>query len=120
MPVSWQQNSGNLGVFTVTGKLTTEELQQVQSQAELVIQKLGGIKILILLDDFAGWEKAEGWEDFSFAERNDQYIEKMAIVGDRKWEDLVYAFTLKGLRPFPIEYFNDGETAAAQQWLLTE
>ena len=120
MPVSWQLNTDKLGVFTISGKLSTDELQQAQDQAELVIQKLGGIRILILLDDFAGWEKAEGWDDFSFAERNDQYIEKMAIVGDREWEDLVYAFTLKGLRPFAIEYFSKSEKEKAQHWLLTE
>ncbi len=103
----------------MSGKLSIDELQLAQNQADLVIQKLGGIKILIILDNFSGWEKAEGWDDFSFAERNDRYIEKIAIVGDRKWEDLAYAFTLKGLRPFPIEYFKDGESEAAEHWLLT-
>jgi hypothetical protein len=35
-------------------------------------------------------------------ERNDPYIEKMAIVGDKRWEDLALMFAAKGLGPFPI------------------
>jgi hypothetical protein len=53
----------------------------------------------------------------SFPERNDPYIEKIAIVGDPQWQDLVYAFTLKGLRPVPIEYFSTDEEFRARQWL---
>lgn len=120
MPVNWEIDTDGLGVFTVSGKLTLDDLQQAQNQAELVIKKLGEIKLLIILDGFSGWEKSEGWEDLSFGERNDQFIKKAAIVGDRKWEDLLYAFTLKGLRPFPIEFFNEGDVASAQKWLSEE
>ena len=120
MPVSWKLDADNLGVFIISGKLTSNDLGLAQNQAETVIHKLGEIRFLIILDNFAGWEKGENWDDFSFGERNDPFIKKIAIVGDRKWEDLVYAFTLRGLRPFPIEYFNEGDISTAQQWLLAE
>jgi hypothetical protein len=117
MPIKWKIDSGNLGVFHVSGKLGKAEYLSAQNEAEAAIQELGSIRILILLEDFAGWERSEGWEDLSFAEKNDPFIEKMAIVGDPQWRDLVYAFTLKGLRPVPIEYFNIGEEARAREWL---
>ena len=41
----------------------------------------------------------------------------MAIVGERKWEDLALLFTAKGLRPFPIEYFEPKTMTEAQDWL---
>ncbi|MCK5307531.1 MAG: STAS/SEC14 domain-containing protein, partial [Zetaproteobacteria bacterium] len=40
-----------------------------------------------------------------------------AIVGDAEWRDLVYAFTGKGLREVPIEYFEANQEEAARQWL---
>lgn len=120
MPVSWKLNTDNLGIFTVTGKLASDELKQAQNQAEKIIKQLGGIKILIVLDEFLGWKKDQHWDDFSFGERNDQYINKIAIVGDKKWEDLIYAFTLKGLRPFPIEYFSEADLSLAKEWLIKE
>ena len=44
-------------------------------------------------------------------------MQKLAIVGDGKWESLALMFTAKGLRPFPIEYFPSGQDNAARAWL---
>lgn len=41
-------------------------------------------------------------------------------VAQRREKCPVYAFTLNELRPFPIEYFNEGEISAAQKWLSEE
>ena len=78
---------------------------------------LGALSLLILLQNFTGWEDVEGWDDLSFVQRNDPFITKMAIVGDEKWRDMAYMFTLKGLRPVPIEYFASDAQRAARQWL---
>ena len=97
--------------------LNVSDVSNVQTECEVAIKKIGNINILVILDNFSGWGKGEGWEDLSFAERNDQFINKFAIVGDEKWKDLAYAFTLKGLRPVPIKYFGAGDEAAAREWL---
>ena len=117
MPVKFKTESGNVGVFRISGKLGLAELESAQGECEAMIRNVGKIKILALLDNFQGWEKAQGWEDLSFADRNDAYIEKFAIVGDKQWEDLAYAFTAKGLRPVPIEFFAEGEESTAREWL---
>jgi len=117
MPIKWDFDSGNLCVYTVTGKLGKAEYEKGQQEAEAAIKKLGSIRILIVLENFSGWERVQGWEDLSFSEQNDPYIEKIAIVGDPQWKDLVFAFTLKGLRPVPIEYFSTDEKSRARQWL---
>lgn len=54
MPIKWEIESGNLGVYTVFGKLGKAEYQKAQQDAEAVIQKLGSIKILIVLENFSG------------------------------------------------------------------
>lgn len=116
MPIAWEYEDGGLVVFRVMGMLTKTGLDNAQTQAEPEIQK-GGAKLLVIADGFTGWDKDGNWEDLSFTERNDPYIEKMAIVGDEQWRDLAYTFTLRGLRGFPIEYFSAGEEAAARGWL---
>lgn len=117
MTIEWKLEDDNLAVFNISGKLGKAEYDQILSEIESAIEKVGDIKILVLLEDFTGWEKAKGWEDASFADRNDVYIKRFAIVGDEKWRDLVSVFTLKGLRPVPIEYFSEGKEQAARQWL---
>ena len=73
-------------------------------------------RVLVLTHNFAGWERGGAWNDFSFSD-SDASIERMAIVGDRKWEDLALMFTAKGLRAFPIEFFAPEQVSAAQDWL---
>jgi hypothetical protein len=117
MAIQFAVEKGDLGVFRVSRHLSVAELEQAQEECEAVIKKEGQIKILVVLENFAGWEKAKGWEDVSFPQRNDPYIKKMAIVGDAEWRDLVYAFTGKGLRKVPIEYFDVNQEKSARQWL---
>lgn len=119
MPINLEFEKGSLAVFRVSGTLGRVEFERAQSQCEAKIRELGRVKILVLMDNFAGWEKTEGWEDMSFADRNDEFIDKLAIVGDAEWRDLAYAFTAKGLRPVPIEYFDANQETAARRWLET-
>ncbi|MGH7844003.1 MAG: STAS/SEC14 domain-containing protein [Candidatus Binatia bacterium] len=50
---------------------------------------------------------------------NEHYkdIDKIAVVGDEKWKDLVYAFLAKGFRRAAVEYFVPGDLAKARAWL---
>jgi SpoIIAA-like len=118
MPIEFEFEGGGLAVARVSGKLRKVELDRAQRECEEMIKKIGRVKILVLTKNFAGWERAEGWDDTSFADRNDPYIEKIAVVGGAKWRDLVYAFTGRGLRPVPIQYFEPDQEGAARQWLV--
>ena len=110
-------DDSNIYLVEVSKVLGINELRSMQKKCEEIIQKIGHIKILIVISDFVGWEKADGWEDNSFSERNDASIDKIAIVGDEKWQDLAYVFTVKGLRPVEIEFFEESKIASATQWL---
>ena len=96
--------SGHVLTVKVSGTLTEPELASLQAAAGRIIGTGGKWRVLVLTPNFAGWERGGDWNDFSFSD-NDASIERMAIVGERKWEDLALLFTAKGLRPFPIEYF---------------
>ena len=63
---------------------------------------------LALTENFKGWERGGSWDDFSFQSDQDVHIERMAIVGERQWEELALLFTAKGLRTFPIRVFRPG------------
>ena len=120
MSITWQIEADNLVVFRVSGRLRINEFLHVQEEMGTAIADLGRVSVLILLEDFDGWEDAAGWGDVSYLERNDPYIRKMAIVGEEKWRDKIYMFTLKGLRPVPIEYFTPDAQSQARTWLRVE
>ena len=101
----------------VSGLLTHPELTAVQNQIVQQVQQSGMVRVLVLTEHFAGWEKGGNWGDISFQADHDADIEKMAIVGDAKWEELTSIFPARGLRPFPIEYFLPDELEKAREWI---
>lgn len=109
----------NAGIVTtrVSGTLTQAALSGMQKAVAEVIRRQGKVRILVLAEQFAGWERGGAWNDFSFQAQYDPSIEKMAIVGDQRWEDLALIFTAKDLRRFPIEYFAPDELDKARAWL---
>lgn len=109
--------TGKVLTARISGRLTQPELAKLQEAAAQTIRRQGKVRILAIAENFQGWEKGGNWEDDSFQSENDPHIEKMAIVGDRKWEDLAVIFVAKGLRSFPIEFFPTADLAKARAWL---
>lgn len=101
------------------GKVTYAEFSAMQKKAAELIQKRSSCRILVLLENFLGLEKAGEWGDVSFQAENDPFIGKIAIIGDPKWEDVALLFTAKGIRRVPIEFFTKEDLAKARKWLVT-
>jgi hypothetical protein len=113
-------NTGGIVTAKITGKLTHPELVALQKSATDILRQRGKARLLVVAENFQGWEKGGDWGDLSFQMENDTHIEKMAIVGEKKWEDLALVFAAKGLRKFPIEYFQPADLAKARAWLTAE
>lgn len=109
--------SGGILTAGSTGKLTQPELAALQQTVGELIQQQGKARLLVVADKFEGWQRGGDWGDLSFSMNYDDRIEKLAIVGDRQWEDLALVFASKGLRRFPIEYFPPADVARARAWL---
>jgi hypothetical protein len=109
--------SEGLLTIKITGKLKRSELDRAQQSAIEIIQKQGKVRFLVIAEDFQGWDNRGDWDDLSFQMQYDEYIEKIAIVGEKKWEDLAFAFVGKGLRPVTIEYFIPPDLGRARAWV---
>ena len=75
-------------------------------------------RVLVLLENFGGWEKGADWNNFDFMFSYGDKIAKIAIVGAGAKEAEVKAFTGAGLRPTPVGFFTMEETESARDWLL--
>lgn len=106
-----------LVTLRVSRRLTQEELAAAHAETARIIAVTGKIRVLVLAEDFDGWERGGEWSDFSFQQVHDPDIERMAIVGEEKWRDLALIFTTPGLRPFPIEFFPLARLEQARAWL---
>jgi hypothetical protein len=111
--------SGGVITLKVSGKLQEPQLTAAQNQVAEIINKQGKVRILAIAEDFKGWAREGNWADVSFSWNYDSSIEKMAIVADGEWETLALAFTAKGFREFPIEFFEPRDLEKARVWLAS-
>ncbi len=110
---------GEILTARIAGRLTQPELAALQQAAAGVIRQHGHVRMLVIAQDFQGWQKGGGWDDLSFMEY-DPYIRKMAIVGDKEWEEQALLFTGQAMRKFPIEYFQPADLDRAKAWLMAD
>jgi hypothetical protein len=120
MPVETVDASGALLHLKLGGRLRVAEFEHVTRIAEEMIGRCGKINILIELHDFNGWERNEQWADVSFATEHDEHIGKMAIVGEEKWKEDFFAFTMQPLRTTAIEFFDPSRIEEARNWVKTK
>ncbi len=112
MSVEIVEAAAGLVTVKITGKLTRAEQAEFQKRVTAVAEREGQVNVLALAQDFQGWEKGD-WGDLSLQAEFDRHVGKIAIVGDKKWNDMAALFTGKGLRRVEIEMFPDAEQARA-------
>jgi len=110
----------NVLMITLSGRLKQSEHAELQRSMAEKVGKQEKMGVLVIATAFEGWDKSSRWDDLEQQFAMDPLIRKMAIVGDKKWEDLAIMFTAKGLRRFPIEYFTPAEIAKATAWVESE
>ena len=117
MSANLEQHADRLCVLRIGGELKKSELDAAQSEFVEKIAGAGTVKLLVLLENFTGWERDEAWgdTDFFFSHRND--FERIAVVGNPRYEAQVLAFTGAGLRKGPVKFFSETGESEARAWL---
>jgi hypothetical protein len=113
--------AGGIITVRVSGPLKQPDwAAALRSAGALIGQHSNKVRILVIMEDFHGIVRGGDWGDVSFQVENDDLIEKIAIVGEKRWEDFAILFAGKGLRRFPVEYFQPSEMAKALDWVAQE
>ena len=119
MGVTIKQEDGNVYVMRITGQLKKSELDAVQAATakKLTADPQLRIKLLIIVENFQGWEHSTEWSDVSFYAEHGDKIEKIAIVADPKHQEELMMFMGAGIRPSPLKFFPPGQIKQACAWL---
>lgn len=110
---------GNRLEVCVTGKLERDDYDLFVPAAEELIKEHGKIRVLFVMRDFHGWTAGALWEDVKFDLKHFNHIERLAIVGESKWEHGMAVFC----RPFTtasLKYFDISKVNEARQWVSLE
>ena len=102
--------------FKMSGKLHDDDYKLFVPIVETAIKAQGKVRLLARFEDFHGWDLHAMWDDTKFATQHCHDVERIALVGDKKWEEwmakVCQPFTLAKLR-----YFDVAQIASAWQWL---
>ena len=102
----------------VRGTLKRTEFASCESELAARISAGEQPRMLVILQNFGGWERGEDWNNLDFMFTHGAKIAKIAIVGAGTKEAELKAFTGAGLRPSPVEFFAAEQQAEARAWLL--
>jgi hypothetical protein len=113
--VQESENGKVLEVY-VTGKLSEEDYGHFVPEVERLLKREGKISIVFEMSQFHGWEPGALWADVKFDFKHHGDIERLALVGDRRWQEWMAKFC----RPFTtarIRYFDHSDSQAARLWV---
>ena len=111
-----EKNGGKYLIVHVSGKLTTTDYELFVPEFERLVREHGKLRILFDMTSFHGWETGAVWEDIKFDIDHFADIERLAMVGETRWQKGMATFC----RPFTkasIRYFDHAEIDKARIWL---
>ena len=111
-----EQDNGKVLEVQVSGKLAHEDYLHFVPKFEQMVQQHGKIRVLFNMVGFHGWEAGALWDDIKFDVKHVSDVERLAMVGDKQWEEGMSVFC----RPFTtakIRYFDQTKSAEARTWL---
>jgi len=114
-----ENNEARVVEVKATGKLTTEDYKHFVPEIERLVQQHGKIRVLFEMRDFHGWTAGALWQDLKFDLRHFRDIERLAIVGEKKWEAGMATFC-KPFTTAKIRYFDQSQAEEARTWLKSE
>jgi hypothetical protein len=117
MPIQlYEEDGGKILIVQVSGKLDKEDYAGFVPVFERLAERHGKLRVLFDMAGFHGWETSAAWEDVKFAAKHFGDLERLAMVGEKKWQRGLATFG----RPFTqatVRYFDHADATKARNWL---
>jgi SpoIIAA-like len=117
MPIQIEPQPNDIYVLRISGILKRSEFGAEQSALARNIDIGSNPRLLVILENFEGWERGADWNDLDFMISHGGKISKIAIVAEPRWETLALAFAGAGVRRAPVKFFSPNELDQARSWL---
>lgn len=111
-----EEAGGKCLLVNLSGKLAKEDYQHFVPEVERLIQREGKVRMLVRMHDFHGWTMGALWEDIKFDFKHFNHIERVALVGESKWEAGMAVFC-KPFTSATVRYFDETHAEEAHRWL---
>ena len=114
-----ETNEGRIIEVHISGKVTAADYEHFVPTVERLVKQHGKIRLLVEMHDFHGWTAGALWQDIKFDARHFNDIERIAMVGESKWQQGMSVFC-KPFTAAKIRYYDHGAIDEARAWLLSD
>lgn len=117
MPIELTKKADGRAIhIRVKGRLTEGDYEKFVPQVEDLIKRYGKIRVLFEMEDFHGWTASALWEDLKFDLAHFKDIDRLAMVGEKKWQKGMAIFC-KPFTTATIKYFESNQLEQALDWI---
>ncbi|HEY8904385.1 MAG TPA: STAS/SEC14 domain-containing protein [Chthoniobacterales bacterium] len=118
MPIDLTEiQNGRVLEVRVSGKIVKEDYETFVPAMDRLVRQHGKIQMLMEMHDFHGWTLGAAWEDTKFALHHFHDIERLAIVGETKWQEAMAAFC-KPFTKAEVRFFDRKDIDDAREWVI--
>ena len=118
MPIQLKEEKREkLIVLHVSGNLVKTDYEGFVPEFEGLVRRGETSRVLIDMTGFQSLAVGAMWEEIKFDIKHFSDIERLAVIGDKKWEKIMATFC----KPFTlaeVRYFDVSETPEARKWLV--
>ncbi len=99
-----------------TGKLTHEDYEKINPMIDSALEGVKDPKVKVYIDgsEFEGWELRAAWDDFKLGLKHGNNFDKIAIFGNKKWQEYTAKFG-SWFMTGEVKYFENADEALT--WL---
>lgn len=103
--------------YRLSGTVTDRDVEEIKRDLASAASA-DKVRMLVEVDDVSGAEPAAVWEDLKATPRYIRDVERLAVVGDRRWQD--WLTTLTDTLPIAdAEFFEPAHRDDAWNWVQT-
>jgi hypothetical protein len=107
---------GTIVTLKFREKLDRADYEMFVPMIESQMRSGSPIRLLVELHDFEGWTAGALWEDTKFAAKHFNDIERLAVVGESRWQKGITVF-VKPFTSADVRYFEMQEIDKAREWI---
>ena len=111
-----EENGGKVLAVHISGKLAKVDYEHFVPEFERLVRQHGKLSMLFDMTGFHAREAGAPWEDIKLDIKHFAGIERLAMVGEKKWQQGMATFC-KPFTEATIRYFDHADVSEARKWL---
>lgn len=117
MPIKiFEENGGKLIAIQIIGNLVKADYEVFVPKFERLVRREVTLRVLIDMTGYQSLAAGAWWDEIKFDFKHFSDIERLAVVGDKKWQHTMATFS-QPLTQAEVRYFDVADAVEARKWL---